>query len=94
MRTFDREVTKVKNHLQVLKLDQPAVYKIQVQGRLKESWTRWFDGMEIIVNSEPGVVTITTLTGEVADQSALHGVLNRIRDLNIPLISVERIVEE
>jgi hypothetical protein len=47
--------------------------------------------MEIAVKSDANRPTITSLTGEVADQSALHGVLNRIRDLNIPLISVQLI---
>jgi hypothetical protein len=81
----------VKNHHQGVQLDEPAVYQIQIQGRLNESWSRWFDDMEIAVKSDANRPTITSLTGEVADQSALHGVLNRIRDLNIPLISVQLI---
>jgi hypothetical protein len=85
------EVKKVKNHHQGLQLDQPAVYNIQIQGRLEERWSRWFDDMEITVRSEANSPTVTSLTGEVVDQSALHGVLNRIRDLNIPLISVQLI---
>ena len=86
-----REVKKVKNHHQRLQLDQPAVYQIQIQGRLKESWSRWFDDMEIAVKSDADSPTVTSLTGEVADQSALHGLLNRIRDLNLLLISVQLI---
>lgn len=81
----------MKNYHQGLQLDQPAVYQIQIQGRLKESWSRWFDDMEITDKSDADGPTITSLTGKVADQSALHGVLNRIRDLNIPLISVQLI---
>ena len=72
-----------------LRLDQPAVYQIQVQGRIKESWSHWFDDMEIAVENDRSGSAITTLTGEVIDQSALHGTLNRIRDLGIPLISVQ-----
>lgn len=76
---------------QGLRLDQPAIYQIQVQGRLKESWSHWFDDMAIEVVGGPTESTKTILTGELADQSALHGTLNRIRDLGIPLISVQLI---
>jgi hypothetical protein len=59
------------------------MYRIEVQGRLDESWTSWFDDM-----------TITTLSGVVADQAALHGLLARIRDLGLPLLSVQRLGQE
>jgi hypothetical protein len=85
------EAGELNKHQQGLGLDQPAMYQIQVQGRLRANWSRWFDDMEITVKSELSGSTITFLTGEVADQSALHGLLNRIRDLGIPLISVQLI---
>lgn len=66
--------------------DQAAKYQIIVQGRLDESWSEWLDGMTLAF--EHGV---TTLTGTVADQSALRGVLSKIWDLNLTLISVDRI---
>jgi hypothetical protein len=66
--------------------DQAAVYQIQVRGKLNESWSDWLSGMTI--TSESG---ITTLTGPVADQAALRGLLSRIWDLNLILISVTRI---
>jgi hypothetical protein len=69
-----------------LGLDQPAVYEIQVQGRLDDGWASWFDAMAITV--ERG---ITTLAGTVADQAALHGILIKIRDLGLPLLSVKRV---
>ena len=69
-----------------LRLDQMAVYEIQVQGELGDDWTIWFDAMSIAV--ERGT---TTLTGSVADQAALHGILIKIRDLGLPLLSVRRI---
>jgi hypothetical protein len=67
-------------------------YEIRLQGRLDDRWSAWFDGMSIV--SEPDGVTV--LRGEVADQAALHGVLVRLRDLGLPLISVvpEPAVEE
>ena len=64
----------------------PACYQIKVKGRLGDQWSDWFEGMTII--SEGGM---TTLTGEVADQAALHGLLIRIRDIGLQLISVNRI---
>ena len=70
-------------------VDQPIEYQIEIQGRLEERWSRWFDDMDITVKSEAGGPTVTVLSGMVADQAALHGLLNRIRDLSIPLLSVQ-----
>ena len=67
-------------------LDQAAVYQIKVQGKLDESWSDWLSGMRITFESG-----ITTVTGPVADQSALRGILSKIWDLNLMLISVTRI---
>jgi hypothetical protein len=61
-----------------------AVYKIRVKGHLDGRWSEWFDGLEI-TNLENGVAL---LSGEIVDQAALHGVLNKVRNLNLPLISV------
>ena len=64
----------------------PAYYQIKVKGCLGSQWSDWFEGMTIA--SEGGV---TTLTGEVADQAALHGLLFRMHDLGLTLISVKRV---
>lgn len=72
----------------ILHLDQPATYQIQVLGRLAERWSDYFDGFAIAHPSISGEAT-TLLTGVVADQSALHGLLNHIRDLGLPLLKVE-----
>lgn len=61
-------------------------YRIKLKGRLDRKWSDWFEQMEI--STEGGQ---TILTGPVADQAALHGLLIRIRDLNLTLLSVERI---
>ena len=66
--------------------DQAARYRIKVQGRLDEGWSDWFSGMT--VTFEGGV---TMLTGAVTDQATLRGILTRIWDLNLTLISVDRI---
>lgn len=64
----------------------PANYQIQVKGKLGQDWSEWFSGMTI--EYEKG---ISILSGKLLDQSALHGVLIRIRDLGLPLISVKRL---
>jgi hypothetical protein len=72
------------------KSDQPATYQIKVQGRLDERWVHWFDGMSIeSVPAEDGS-TATMLTGFVMDQAALYGLISRMRDLGLALLSVER----
>ena len=67
--------------------NQPDVYKIRIQGQLDEMWSEWFEGLTVSWDDEGN----TLLTGPVVDQSALHGLLRRVRDLGIPLISVERL---
>jgi hypothetical protein len=67
-----------------------AVYEIRVKGHLDGRWSEWFDGLDII-DSENGVAV---LSGEVVDQAALHGVLARVRDLGLPLISVTSVDPE
>ena len=78
----------VKNMKQKLTLDQPATYQIKVPGHLDESWSEWAGGMTITVESEGDDPPITTLTGTVADQAALQGLLRRLYSLGLPLISV------
>jgi hypothetical protein len=65
-------------------------YELRVEGVLDQRWSDWFDGLR--VSSEPGGVTV--LSGTVADQAALHGLLAKVRDLALPLISVRRIDPE
>jgi hypothetical protein len=75
--------------------DGQAVYQIKVQGRLDERWSDWFDGMTITFERQSDGSTVTTLTGVVVDQAALHGILSKIRDFNLTLISVTKVeVEE
>ena len=74
-------------------LDQPATYAIKVQGRLDAGWSAWFDDLTVSVAGGGGAPAITTLTGSVVDQVALHGLLARIRDLGLPLLSVQCLEE-
>ena len=69
------------------------IYCIKVQGRLDGSWSRWFNGLTIECTNT-GASVITALTGPVVDQPALRGILNKLWDLNLILISVTRIETE
>ena len=65
-------------------------YQIQVQGWIGERWASWFDGMHMTFGHDPNGRPITTLTAAVSDQAALRGILNKIWDLNLSLLSVTR----
>ena len=65
-------------------------HEIRVQGRLDDRWVDWLEGLAL-TREDDGT---TTLTGPLADQAALHSVLNTIRDLNLPIVSLRRISPE
>jgi hypothetical protein len=67
--------------------EQVAVYDIRVAGQIDAQWSAWLDGLTI-THPRPGEAMIS---GDIVDQAALHGTLNRIRNLNLALISVTRI---
>ena len=64
-----------------------SFYRIRVNGHLDERWSEWFDGLEI-TNLQNGEAM---LSGEIVDQAALHGVLAKVRDLNLALVAVSRV---
>ena len=68
-------------------LSDTGHYEIRIGGRLAPHWAPWFDGMDLTA-ADDGT---TVLSGPVADQAALHGVLTRIRDLGLALVSVTRL---
>ncbi len=74
-------------------LEQPARYRISIQGQLDDSWSDYLGGLEIRRASAPPDSTVTILTGPLLDQAALMGVLNSLYGLGLPLLSVERIAE-
>jgi hypothetical protein len=63
------------------------VYQIRIKGHLGCQWTEWFEGLTIALEDNGD----TVLTGPVIDQAALHGLLRKVRDLGMPLISVNRV---
>jgi hypothetical protein len=66
--------------------DQSTAYQIRLKGTLDSSWSEWFGGFTITVQGDE-----TFLIGIVCDQSALHGILAKINDLGLPIVSVENI---
>ena len=66
---------------------QPMVYQIRIKGHLGSQWTEWFEGLTITLEENGD----TLLTGPVIDQAALHGWLKKVRDLGMPLLSVNSV---
>ena len=66
---------------------EPVRYELRLQGVLDDRWSAWFEGLRVS-SDEHGE---TTIAGPVADQAALHGLLAKVRDLGLPLLSVRRI---
>src|SRR5439155_22910609 len=66
---------------------QPLVYQIRIKGHLGRDWTDWFEGLSITLEDNGE----TLLTGPVIDQAALHGLLKKVRDVGMPLVSVMRV---
>jgi hypothetical protein len=67
--------------------NQPVVYQIRLKGHLSSVWEEWFDGLVITLEDNGD----TLLTGPVVDQVALHGLLKKVRDLGLPLLSLNHI---
>jgi hypothetical protein len=66
---------------------QTVVYQIRLRGHLDSQWTGWFEGLTIMLEEDGS----TLLTGPLVDQAALHGLLKKVRDLGMPLVSVSQI---
>jgi hypothetical protein len=71
-------------HAPQVNLPEAGRYEIRVQGRLHARWATWFDDLSLTTEGDG----TTVLCGQVADQAALHGLLQKVRDLGVPLISV------
>jgi hypothetical protein len=67
--------------------NEPGIYEIRIKGHLADRWTDWFGGLSITLEDNGE----TLLTGPVVDQAALHGLLKKVRDLGMPLLSVTRV---
>lgn len=68
-------------------MGQPIVYQIRIKGHLGRQWMNWFEGLTITLEEDGN----TLLAGLVIDQAALHGILKKVRDLGMPLLSVNSV---
>ena len=75
------------NHSPERDAGQPMVYQIRIKGHLGSQWTEWFEGLTITLGEDGD----TLLTGPVIDQAALYGLLKKVRDLGMPLLSVNSV---
>ena len=69
---------------------EPGLYEIRLKGHLEGRWAAWFDGLNLRLDSDG----TTVIHGLIADQSALHGLLQKVRDTGLPLVSVIRVESE
>ncbi len=69
------------------KRQQAGRYEIRIEGRLEARWAAWFDGLNLTYDGDG----ITIVEGPVVDQAALHGLLQKVRDVGLPLVSVTRL---
>ena len=69
---------------EVIDSSQPTIYQIRVKSHLGPDWAEWFEGLSITLENNGDML----LTGPVVDQAALHGLLKKVRDLGMPLVSV------
>jgi hypothetical protein len=80
---------RVMSHESNAEIDpgQPVVYQIRIKGHLGHQWADWFEGLTVTLEDNGD----TLLTGPLVDQAALYGVLRKVQDLGIPLLSVSRV---
>jgi hypothetical protein len=71
----------------IIEPSQPLIYEIRIKGHLDQQWTEWFEGLTITLEDNGD----TLLTGHVVDQAALYGLLRKVRDLGMPLLSVDSV---
>ena len=74
-------------HASIEDYHEPGQYEIRIKGHLEKRWAVWFEGLTITLEDNGD----TLLTGPVVDQAALHGLLRKVRDLAMPLLSVTRV---
>ena len=80
----------MEKHRQVASLLEPAVYQIRIQGILDKNWSDYCGGMTIEHERDAHQHAVTVMTGRLADQSALVGILTSLHDIGCPILSVER----
>ena len=77
-----------------IRIHEPAIYRIHVQGELDPSWSDYFGDVIIQMGVDPGEYPVTKMTGQFHDQSALLGVISRLVDLGLPVLMMQYIPEQ
>ena len=77
----------VRSYVQVMQADESTEYEIRVRGHLDARWSAWFDGLRLTTENDG----TTVISGPVVDQAALHGLLQKLRDVGMPLISITQV---
>jgi len=72
---------------------ESSPYEIQIQGQLDDRWTEWFDGIQITIDHSSDRLPLTILNCPPIDQAKLRGILNKIWDMNLSIISVRRVTD-
>ena len=75
-------------------MEKPIHFVIRIQGLLSSEYAGWFEDAQIASGEQADGQVVTILSGEVADQAALHGLLNRIRDLGLTLLTIDTSVKD
>lgn len=81
----------MENHSPGVSWLEPAIYRISIQGTLDKHWSDYCGGMTIEHEHDPHQHAVTVMTGRLADQSALVGILNSLHDIGCPILSMERL---
>jgi hypothetical protein len=81
----------MRSGIQGLAQDQPGAYEIRVRGSIADNWSDWFEGMTIEHEAGTEGFPITVLTGTVVDQAALIGILRKLHDLRLQLLSLNQV---
>jgi len=76
-------------HLQN-KSDFPAIYEIRIRGRLDSNWSDWLDQMTVMTHRAENNQSVTSLTGSIKDQAALYGLIAKIKNLGLTILSINR----
>jgi hypothetical protein len=83
-KTVDMRSSMSEKHALPEHFDESGLYEIRIKGHLNDRWAEWFEGLTITLEDNGD----TVLTGPVVDQAALHGLLKKVRDLGMPLVSI------
>ena len=74
--------------------EEPKVYQIKIKEKIDKEWSKWFEGFEISYQKNKIGEDLTLITGVVSDQAALNGLLNKIWNLNLTILSVENFTKQ